>query len=573
MAHTIPLHIPSQYDPLHPMLTALSIRDLAVADRVDLTFAPGFTAITGETGAGKSILIDALGLASGGRADSGAVRSGAEKLEVSAELQLPSGHPALVWLASQDLDDDGALLLRRIVKADGGSRAYINGRGATQQQLRDLTTLLIEIHGQHEHQALLQRAHQLDLLDEFAQASGERQAVAAAADAVRALDAEIDRLRHSDGAELVEFMTHQLRELRAGSLDPVHIANLEHQHRVLASAGELIQGLGQAEAQLGGDDDVTAVALVRRAVHDLQRLAAIDPALSALVSQLETAAIALQDATHELRDRRDALDIDPEKLAEVDAELARLHALARKHRTPIQDLAAFAADLERRVQNAATAGERLEQLLRDRDGAIQTYRRAARVLGEKRRAAAIDLANSISALMAELGMRGGRFECAFEIADGAPRGSGDEQVEFLVSANPGQPPRPLRKVASGGELARISLAIKVATIALDDTPVLVFDEVDSGIGGAIAEIVGRKLRALGAQRQVLCVTHLAQVAACAHQHFRVSKRVQGDTTQSQVDELDENERIAELARMQGGVEVTDATRAAARELLRNGARR
>jgi DNA repair protein RecN (Recombination protein N) len=301
--------------------------------------------------------------------------------------------------------------------------------------------------------------------------------------------------------------------------------------------------------------------------HELSRLLGFDASLGEAASLIESASVQIDEALGLIRRRREAIDIDPERLGEVERDLGRLHALARKHRVGLHDLDGVREELAQRLAAAEGAGEKLQQLEAEQAAALADYQRSARQLSERRRAAATRLGAEITRLMQELGMGGGRFECALESHTGDPRPDGDEEVEFLVTANPGMPPRPLRKVASGGELARISLAIKVATIALDDTPVLVFDEVDSGIGGAVAEIVGRKLRELGQRRQVLCVTHLPQVAACAHQHLRVSKASSGAVTESSVSLLDTAARTEELARMLGGVDITAATRAAAADLL------
>ena len=550
------------------MLQSLSIRDFAVVGRVDLPIAAGMTVITGETGAGKSILVDALSLIAGLRADSGAVRSGAERTEISAEFALHSLPAVRDWLQQQELDEDTGCLLRRVVRADGGSRAFINGRAATLPQMRELAGMLLEIHGQHEHQALLSRAHQLDLLDQYAQESALRCGVRAHAERWRALGNGIDELRRNsrDGSDLVDFLRHALAELEQADPTAERLRELETEHKRLAHAGELIEGLARLEESLGGDEGGVDRAL-GHAGHELSRLLGYDAALGEAASLVESASVQVDEALGLIRRRREAIDIDPERLGELERDLGRLHALARKHRVGLHDLDGVREELKQRLAAAEGAGERLAQLQAEQAAALTDYQRSARQLGERRRSAAAHLGAEVTRLMQELGMGGGRFECALESHTGDPRPDGDEEVEFLVTANPGMPPRPLRKVASGGELARISLAIKVATIALDDTPVLVFDEVDSGIGGAVAEIVGRKLRELGQRRQVLCVTHLPQVAACAHQHLRVSKASSGAVTESSVTLLDTAARAEELARMLGGVDITAATRAAATDLL------
>ncbi|MFO1495068.1 MAG: DNA repair protein RecN [Lysobacterales bacterium] len=551
------------------MLQSLSLRDLAVAGRVDLQVQSGMSVITGETGAGKSILVDALLLVAGGRADSGAVREGAERSEISAEFDLAALPAVQAWLSAEELDEDGPCVLRRVVRADGGSRAYINGRPASLQQMRTLASMLVEVHGQHEHQALLERAHQLDLLDQYAQHPALCAAVREAARHWRELHAAIESLRGNarDGADLIEFLRHQVRELEEADVTATRIAELESEHRLLAHAGELIDGLGQIVEALDGDEGDSVQRLLGHASHELTRLTQVDPGLADARALLESAQVQIDEALALLRRRRDSVDLDPERLAESEQDLARLHTLARKHRCTLQGLEQVQTELHARLESAEGAGTRLAALEAESEAALQAYRRHAERLRASRASAAQRLAAEVTTLMQELGMGGGRFEVAIESVEGQPQIQGSESLEFLVTANAGMPPRPLRKVASGGELARISLAIKVATIALIDTPVLVFDEVDSGIGGAVAEIVGRKLRALGARRQVLCVTHLAQVAACAHQHYRVSKHSSAGKTESRVDALGKAERIDELARMSGGVDITAATRAAAADLL------
>ncbi|MBK9655478.1 MAG: DNA repair protein RecN [Rhodanobacteraceae bacterium] len=551
------------------MLQSLSIRDLAVVGRVDLSIATGMSVITGETGAGKSILVDALSLVGGGRGDSGAVRTGAERTEIAAEFDLSQLPAARQWLLDQALDDDRNCLLRRVVRADGGSRGFINGRAATLLQLRELAGLLVEIHGQHEHQALLSRSHQLDLLDQYAQNRESCQQVSAAASRWRQLTAEIDALRRNnrDGSDLVDFLSHALGELNQADPRPERLAELEQDHRRLAHAGELIEGLSRLEESLAGDDGASVERQIGQAQHEIGRLLAFDSELGEAAALIDSASVQLSEAMSLLRRRREAIDLDPARLAELERDLGRLHALARKHRVGMDGLDGVRADLQTRLASAQGAGARLDELEREQAQCLREYQAAARVLGQRRTAAAQRLSTQVTLLMQELGMAGGSFVCSLESKAADPTPNGDDEVEFLVTANPGMPPRPLRKVASGGELARISLAIKVATIALDDTPVLVFDEVDSGIGGAVAEIVGRKLRQLGQRRQVLCVTHLPQVAACAHHQYRVSKLKSEDRTESQVEALDDAGRVAELARMLGGVDITAATTAAAADLL------
>ncbi len=552
------------------MLLRLAIRDFAVVSSAELEFGPGMTVISGETGAGKSLLVDALGFLSGLRADSGMVRHGADRAELSAEFGLDDAPAALAWLREAELDEGAACQLRRTLRADGGSRAWINGRPATLSQLAELAALLVEIHGQHEHQALLSRASQLALLDAFGQLQAPLGAVRAAARAWSALQAERETLtRQGDTGERIAWLEHQLGELQRESLEPESIAELVGAHRRHAHAAGLVAACDGAIARLGGDDALAPVRLLQQLRVELGRQAEYEPRLAEVDGMLDSAAIQLDEALALLEQVRADLDIDPAAFEDLDRRLARLHELSRKHRVAPEGLAAQRDALVDELESLRHAGERLRKLDDELDAALASWQAAAATLSKARAKAAARLSRDTTALIAELGM-GGRFEVELAPAGGErPDPQGAERAEFLVAPNAGQPPRPLRKVASGGELSRISLAIEVAALGMDAVPTMVFDEVDSGIGGAVAQIVGEKLRALGSSRQVLCVTHLPQVAAQGHAHYRVSKAERSGMTQSAVQRLDDAAREQELARMLGGVEVGKEARAAARRLLRD----
>ena len=555
------------------MLNRLSIRDFAVVARAELEFGRGLTVISGETGAGKSLLVDALGFLCGARADAGAVRHGAERAELEAEFSLADCPAAAAWLGEADMDDrssgDGdACQLRRTLRADGGSRAWINGRAATLAQLSELAALLIEIHGQHEQQALLSRSTQTSLLDAYARHPGLLASVRESAQRWRALRDERDALlARGDVGERRAWLAHQLDELQAEALEPAALAALDADHRRHAHSASLIAACEHALQRLGGDEAIASQ--LQQLRFGLQREAAHEPRLGEVDAMLESAAIQLDEAVALLERIRDDLDIDPEALDDIERRLVRVQDLARKHRVAADGLAAHRDALAAELESLADADARLSVLDRDIATALSAWNDAADKLGASRRKAGDALGRTVDALIGELGMGGGRFEVALDpVADPqSPDANGAERADFLVSANTGQPPRPLRKVASGGELSRISLAIEVATLGLDAVPSMVFDEVDSGIGGAVAAAVGAKLRALGETRQVLCVTHQPQVAAAGHAQYRVSKAAQDGITQSAVELLGADGRIGEIARMLGGAQVTKEAQAAAKRLL------
>lgn len=551
------------------MLTHLSIKDFAVVRATELEFGPGMTVVSGETGAGKSLMVDALGFLSGLRADSGVVRHGAERAELSAEFALSDANPAGEWLAEQALDDDGQCQLRRVIRADGGSRAWINGRPVTLSQLAELAGFLVEIHGQHEHQALLSRGSQLLLLDAYARNGEARAAVRAASDHWQALLAERDALSAQGGvSDRIAFLEHQLAELEREDLAPAAIAALGTAHRRHAHAAALIGACERVASQLNGEDGQSVLGLLQSGRHELGRVAEHEPRLRDVDALLDGAAIQLDEALALLDRIGDDLEADPEQFEEMERRLGRLHDLARKHRVPAEGLAEHRDRLAAEVQGLRGADERLQQIDRLITTAAGQWREAAATLTASRATAAEALSRTTTGLIGELGMGGGQFLIELQPQPGdRPDPQGAERVEFLVAANAGQPARALRKVASGGELSRVSLAIEVAALGLDAVPTMVFDEVDSGIGGAVADIVGQKLRALGEQRQVLCVTHLPQVAAKGHAHYRVSKAPVEGMTQSAVELLDAGARQEELARMLGGVEVSKEARAAAKKLL------
>jgi DNA repair protein RecN (Recombination protein N) len=556
------------------MLQTLFVKDFAIVGEAEIGFDAGLTVVTGETGAGKSLLVDALLLLAGQRAETGVVRHGSERAELIAEFDLRDAPAAKAWLAGEEFDAGETCQLRRVIRVEGTSRAWINGSPATLTQLQALAEKLIEIHGQHEHQALLERSSQLGLLDAYGGHAQALEKAAALAARWRSIDAQIRELSgNRDHSERIALLDHQVVELDRYALEPAELEQLDETHKRLSNAGQLIQGTSAVAELIDGDGEFNLLRMTARAQGETARLAEVDPNLAGVRELLDAAQIQLGEANDALTRYRDSLDLDPDRLAETEAQIAKLHELGRKHRMPVVQLKAHALTLHDELESLRNAGAALQKLERERAAVERDCRVAAKELTALRAAAAQRLGADVSALMSELGMAGGSFEAQLEpTGKSTPDTQGDERVEFLVSANPGQPPRALRKVASGGELSRISLAIEVAALGLDEIGTMVFDEVDAGIGGAVAEVVGQKLRRLGSRRQVLCVTHLAQVAAQGHQHLRVAKASDGSSTQTSIDLLGDKARRDEIARMLGGIEITRETLAHAKQMLDRGLR-
>jgi DNA repair protein RecN (Recombination protein N) len=552
------------------MLRALGIRDFVIVDRLDLEFGAGFNVLTGETGAGKSILLDALDLLLGGRAESGLIRPGAERAELSAEFEYAAGSAVAAWLQDNDYADaSGELLLRRVVDASGRSRATVNGRPAALGQLRELTEQLVDIHGQNAHLMLTRAGAQRDLLDRFANASAALAKVASTYAEWRDADSALrDWLASADQwAARLATLRHDVAEIEPLAGDPQAIEALETEHRRLAHAQSLIEA-AQAALQQVDEGDLNAHDQLAAAAQRIDGVVALDERLAEALAALQTAQAAAAEAASDLRRYLDRTDLDPDRLDEVEAQLGELQRVARKQRVLPAELPALLARLRDELTHLGGDGEEdAEARLRQRAVAARAgYDKAAATLHALRLPAARRLAETVTATMQRLSLSGGRFEVLLH-AEPEPTAHGSERAEFLVSANAGMPPGPLGRVASGGELSRIGLALSTAGADSLAAGTLVFDEVDAGIGGGVAEVVGRMLQALGGRRQVLCVTHLAQVAACAASQFRVSKAVRDGLASSRVERLDAAARVDELARMIGGVQITDTTRAHARELL------
>ena len=549
------------------MLRSLSIRDFVIVDRLDLEFQNGFTVLTGETGAGKSILVDALTLVLGSRSDAGQVREGATRAEISAEFALDALPQAQDWLRGNDLaDESGLCLLRRVLEAGGRSRAYINGRPVTLQQLEELAQMLVDIHGQHEHQSLLRPAAQRELLDAYAAAVALAAEVAVAWRDWQALRRQ--RLEWEKNADALAAERERLRwqqqelERLAFSLEAWDALQLDHKR--LAHAASLLEAVEYALETLS-EGEAAALAAVNAVLSRLNAAAEYDPGLKETLDVLEPAQIQLQEAVYGLRHYRNRIELDPRRLQEVEQRLEAVHTAARKYRVTPQQLPELLADVTRRLHELGADNDPEALAQRERDAEAHYRALTAKLTAERKRAAR-ELSARVSDQMQGLAMAGGRLELALKpLTEGSPHGM--EQIEFLVAANPGATVRPLAKVASGGELSRISLAIQTVIGAVAPVPTLVFDEVDAGIGGRVAEIVGHMLAALGARHQVMCITHLPQVAAAADHQWQVSKNTVGKGVRSEVHELDGAERVEEIARMLGGLKITDTTRKHAAEML------
>jgi len=554
------------------MLTYLQIRDFAIIDAIEIEFRPGLTVLTGETGAGKSIVVDALQLLAGGRAGAEAVRHGAEKAEVAATFDLTKTPRELKrWLDEQSISADSELSIRRVITGDGRSRAYLNAQSVPVQLLREVGSILIDIHGQHEFQSLTRTAAQRELLDEFGRHESLTDQVEISHRVWlgllnRMLDLE-GKARDRDAR--LELLRYQVRELAALELKEGELARLTEERARLANRGKLAEAAQASLLQLYEADEVSAHASVSRALQAIRGVASVDAKLGAVLPLLAEADIQIREAARQLQHYLESLDVDTARQDEVERRLAAIEELARKHRVPPAELPPRAAQLKTELEEVERADTDLAVLRKEQATALEGYKSLAQQLTARRTTAGRTLAKDITARMQTLGMAGGRFQVEIlPLASTEPAPHGVDQVEFRVTANPGQPLRALSKVASGGELSRLSLAVQVSCAARE-TRCMVFDEVDSGIGGAVAEIIGRELRTLAEASQVLCVTHLPQVASQGHNHLRVAKLTDGRTTRTTLTQLALNERVEELARMLGGIEVTAKAREHAKEMLKN----
>ena len=554
------------------MLKFLTVRDFVIVDRIELEFQPGFTVLTGETGAGKSILLDALGLLLGGRADAGVVRAGKDRAELTAEFDAAAVPALTEWLKDNGLEgDDGICLIRRQIDASGRSRAFVNGQPSTLQQLKEVGEMLVDIQGQHAHLSLLKAQTRRELLDGYAGQAALASQVAAAWREWQGLkrqreDWEKDSAAFAAEAEQLQW---QVKELETLAFNADEWQELQAEHARLSHAASLLEG-AQFGVELLDEGEMAVLSQLGSLSSRLNALVEFDASLKEALDAVDSAEIQLREAAYSLRHYAQRLDLDPERLAECEQRLQAVHASARKYRVMPEQLPELLAQWRDRLQSIG-GGEGGEDLRRKEDEAYKEYRALAGELSAGRKCAAAELSGKVTEVMRQLALAGGQFEVSLApLAEGAAYGL--EQVDFLVAGHEGAPPRPLEKVASGGELSRISLAVQVTVGRVAQVPTLVFDEVDVGIGGGVAEIVGKLLKGLGAERQVLCITHLPQVAALGDRHWRVSKLSAEGGVVSSVAVLDAAQRVEEIARMLGGVDITDTTRAHAEEMLAVGRR-
>lgn len=557
------------------MLRSLQVRNFAIIDQVEVEFDQGMTVLTGETGAGKSILVDALGLVLGERGGNGLVRSGAKRAEFSAEFSLADLPEAKLWLDEQTLDQDDECVLRRVINADGRSRAFINGSAVSLQTLKGLGERLLDIHGQHFHQSLGRREVQRDLLDHFGDLAQHRKKIERDFQNWQSLANKLKEIENADAdrASRIDLLTFQLGELDALDLQDNETECLQIERQKLQNSGRIADGVSSILQAIYDNDTVNAQSILAESCQTLEDLRAFDTQLEPVLTMLQEAGIQVGEATDTLRRYSDTIDMDPMRRDWVEDRLNAIQTVARKHRVEADGLTKVHARIRETLDDLQNAEERGAELAHRTSIAADAYQKSARALSNARTDAASRFAAAVTKTMAGLGMPGGTFEVSVrECGAGMEKSHGIDIIEFLISANPGQPLMPLAKVASGGELSRMSLAIQVIASDGNTIPTMIFDEVDSGIGGGVAEMLGRRLKEVGDKAQVLSVTHLPQVASVADHHFRINKITDGKSTRTGVAKLRNRERIDELARMLGGVAITDKTREHAAEMLKTGLR-
>lgn len=552
------------------MLCQLSINNFAIVRFLELDFKPGMTSITGETGAGKSIAIDALGLCLGNRADASTVRPGASKAEVSARFSLNDIPVAKRWLEDNDLDLEDECILRRTIGSDGRSRAYINGNPVPLSQAKSLGQLLIGIHGQHAHHAMLKSEHQLILLDSYANHKMLLDSVTAGYQRCKVIEKELKILQQSQHERIArkQLLQYQVEELDEFNLALGEFEQIELEHKKLANGTSLIEACKNELFILQDNDEGSVESLMNAGIAQAQELESYDPLLTNVVNMLNEALIQVQESSSELESYLAGLELDPEHFAYLEQRLTKTMQLARKHHVSANELAQHHHGLKAELLTLDSDEDALDELKQQVEASRQSYLVHAKKLSQSRSRYAKELDKHVTQSIHELSMPKGKFSISVAFNEELKSPNGCDAIDFLVTTNPGQPLQPLSKVASGGELSRIGLGIQVITARKVSTPTLIFDEVDVGISGPTAAVVGRMLRKLGESTQVLCVTHLPQVAGNGHQHMFVNKKSKSGKTETSMMPLDKTQRIEELARLLGGDEITSNTLANAKELLR-----
>ncbi|WP_293264666.1 DNA repair protein RecN [Neptunomonas sp.] len=550
------------------MLTQLTIRNYAIVESLDLELKKGMTVVSGETGAGKSIMLDALGLTLGYRADSGSVRHGAERAEIIASFNIDALEEAQQWLKKQDLDQDNECIIRRVITKEGRSRSYINGQPCPLNALKEFGEYLIAIHGQHEHQRLLKKDHHRELVDQFAAQSTQATKVKNLFYQWQKQQKHLETLLNQgeEHQAKVQLLSYQLSELDQLGMLEDELRALEQEQKTLSQAGSILQSGHKILEVTCEAEQKNCNQLLHNALQLLTELNDQAPAVTQATELLSSAQIQIDEASQELRHYLDTVEINPERLSNTEERLSCIYEIARKHRVSPEVLPNFHQELKTELNNLQTTDDALDQLRIDAEKSHSEYLTAATKLSTARKKAATQINKKINEQLHMLGMSSASF-IATLTKTATPQSGGLEDIEFLISTNKGQPARPLAKIASGGELSRISLAIQVITAQSSTTATLIFDEVDVGIGGAIAEVVGKMLRQLGERAQVMCVTHQPQVASQGHQHLFVSKRAGKEHTHTQINALENTDRVQEIARMLGGIDVTKRSIDHAKEML------
>jgi DNA repair protein RecN (Recombination protein N) len=550
------------------MLTHIHIENFIIVDTLSLDFHQGLNVLTGETGAGKSIWVDAVGLALGNRADNNLIRQGVDHCDISVCFDLTDIPQAQQWLQQQELATEEECIIRRIIARKGSSKCSINGKPCPLQLVRELGELIINIHSQHQHQALLQRDTQRNRLDHYADNEKLLSQTQQCYQRAQQLTKELDQLKAQSGQrdEELQLCQYQLNELEELNLQANEWQQLSDQHQKLHHAQDTIQALIQTDELLNNDEN-SATAMVQKALQTLQSIKIQDPALDNIQELINSGLINLQEAAAEVQHYQQQCDLDPESLANIENRLSKIHDLARKHHAKPEDLNEVQNKLATKIDRLQNIDSKINSIESELQQLSKQYQQIASELSKKREAASKKINKAITEHMQTLGIKGGVFKIDLEPQAPGIHATGNEKINFLVCTNPGQSLQPLNKVVSGGELSRISLALQVITAAKSNTPTLIFDEVDVGIGGPTAAVVGKLLKQLGEHTQVLCITHLPQVAACGDHHYQIQKIAKKNSTETIVSELNDEQRSEEIARMLGGTKITEQTRAHAKELL------